>query len=182
MRTAELQLDTERLFEALDRCLGGWRARARPRVSASRRLRCGLLRLAGRGLQTDWRDAESDSARVPRRRHAGAVFPRQRDPVGGGAARCRCRCRDERAGGVARRGAVARRVPADGGVGVSTMKHRVFGRRSRAPFRSGEGHVRRRCGQGHDTIFSHNPSPGFHRSSGLSGAPEWKSAPDLQCQ
>ena len=66
----------------------------------------------------------SDSARVPRRRHAGAVFPRQRDPVGGRAARCRCRCRDERAGRVARRGAVARRVPADGGVGVWTMKHR----------------------------------------------------------
>jgi transposase len=124
------------------RCLGGWRARARPWASASGRLRCGLLRLAGRGLQADWRDAELDSPRVPRRRHPGTVFPRQRDPVGGGAARCRCRCRDERAGRVARRGAVARRVPADGGVGVWTMKHQgvwsavarpvLVGRRARA--------------------------------------------------
>ena len=66
-----------------------------------------------------------DSAHVPRRRHAGAVLPRQRDPVGGRAARCRCGCRDERAGRVARRRAVASRVPADGGVGVWTMKHRA---------------------------------------------------------
>jgi len=39
-------------------CLGGWRARARPWASAPGRLRSGLLRLAGRGLQADWRDAE----------------------------------------------------------------------------------------------------------------------------
>ena len=92
----------------------------------------------GGGLQTDWRDAESDSAHVPRRRHAGAVLPRQRDPVGGRAARCRCGRRDERAGRVARRRAVASRVPADGGVGVWTMKHRGvwWDRRARrgAPF------------------------------------------------
>ena len=64
------------------RCLGGWRAGARHWASASGRLRCGLLRLAGRGLPTAWRDAELGSARVPRRRHAGAVLPRERDPVG----------------------------------------------------------------------------------------------------
>jgi hypothetical protein len=69
------------------RCLGGRRARARPWASASGRLRCGLLRLAGSGLQAGWSDAELDSTRVPRRRHSGAVFPRQRGPVGGGAAR-----------------------------------------------------------------------------------------------
>ena len=103
------------------RCLGGWRARARHWASASGHLRCGLLRLAGRGLPTAWRDAESDSARVPRRRHAGAVLPRERDPVGGRAARCRCGRRHDRAGRVARRRVLARRVPADGGVGVRTM-------------------------------------------------------------
>ena len=34
------------------------------------------------------RDAESVSPHLPCCRHAGAVFPRQRGPVGGGAARC----------------------------------------------------------------------------------------------
>ena len=48
-------------------------------------LRCGLLRLAGRGLPTAGCDAEPASAHVPRRRHAGAVLPRERDPVGDGA-------------------------------------------------------------------------------------------------
>jgi pimeloyl-ACP methyl ester carboxylesterase len=62
----------------------------------------------------------SSMPRLSRRRHAGAVLPRQRDPVGGRAARCRCGRRHERAGRVARRRAVARRVPADGGVGVWT--------------------------------------------------------------
>ena len=37
----------------------------------------------GGWLPTACRDAESASARVPRRRHAGAVLPRERDPVGG---------------------------------------------------------------------------------------------------
>ena len=73
------------------------------------------------------------SARVPRRRHAGAVLPRERDPVGGGAARCRCGRRHDRAGRIARRRVLARRVPADGGVGVWTMKHRDVVRRSRPP-------------------------------------------------
>ena len=40
----------------------------------------------------------SASARVPRRRHAGAVLPRQRDPVGGRAARCRCGRRHDASG------------------------------------------------------------------------------------
>ena len=59
-----------------------------------------------------------DSAHVPRRRHAGAVLPRERDAVGGRAARRRCGRRHDRAGRVARRRVLARRVPADGGVGV----------------------------------------------------------------
>ena len=65
------------------RCLGEWRARARHGASPSGHLRRGLLRLAGRWLPTACRDAELASARVPRRRHAGAVLPRERDPVGG---------------------------------------------------------------------------------------------------
>ena len=105
-------------------CLGGWRARARHWASASGRLQCGLLRVARRRLPTAWRDAEFDSARIPRCRHPGAVFPRQRDPVGGRAARCRCGRRHERAGRVARRRTMARRVPVDGGVGVWPMTHR----------------------------------------------------------
>ena len=103
------------------RCLCEWRARARHRASASRYLRCGLLRLAGRRLPTACRDAEFASAHVPRRRHAGAVLPRERDPVGGRAARCRCGRRHDRAGRVARRRVLERRVSADGGVGVWTM-------------------------------------------------------------
>src|SRR6185312_16473039 len=93
------------------------------RAPASGCLRCDLLRLAGRRLQTGWRDAGPGAAHVPRRRHAGAVLPRQRGPVGGRAARCGCGCRDERAGRVARGRAVAGRVPADGGVGVWTMTY-----------------------------------------------------------
>ena len=63
------------------------------------------------------------SAHVPRCRHAGAVLPRERDPVGGRPARCGCGRRHDRAGRVARRRVLARRVPADGGVGVWTVKH-----------------------------------------------------------
>lgn len=55
-------------------------------------------------------------------RHARAVLPRKRDPVGGRAAGCRRGCRDERAERVARRQAVAIRIPANGGLGVWTMK------------------------------------------------------------
>jgi len=40
--------------------LGGWRARARHWASASGRLQCGLLRVAGRRLPNAWRDAEFD--------------------------------------------------------------------------------------------------------------------------
>ena len=42
------------------------------------------------------------------------------------AARCRCGRRDDRAGRVARRRVLARRVPADGGVGVWTVKHWLY--------------------------------------------------------
>ena len=47
----------------------------------------------GAGYRPPDGDAEPGSARVPRRRHAGAVLPRERDPVGGRAARCRRGCR-----------------------------------------------------------------------------------------
>src|ERR1700747_2659301 len=108
------------------RVLGVWGAGARDWASASGRLRCGLLRLAGRGLPSARGDAESDSARVPRCGHAGAVLPRERDPVGGRATRCGCRCRDDGAGRVARRRFLARGVPADGGVGVWTVKQWLY--------------------------------------------------------
>ena len=49
----------------------------------------------GGGLPTACRDAEFDSAHVPCRRHAGAVLPREREAVGGRAARCRCGRRHE---------------------------------------------------------------------------------------
>ena len=61
------------------------------------------------------------AARVPRRRHAGAVLPRERDPLGGRAARCRRGRRHDRAGRIAWRRVLERGVPADGGVGVRTM-------------------------------------------------------------
>ena len=80
------------------RRVGEWRALARHGASASGHLRRGLLRLAGRGLPTACRDAEPASAHLPRRRHAGAVLPRERDPVGGRAARCRCGRRDDASG------------------------------------------------------------------------------------
>ena len=82
----------------------------------------------GSGLPTAGRDAESDSAYVPRcRRHAGAVFPREREPVGDRAARCgRRRCHDG-ASRAARRRVLARRIPAHGGVGVWTVRHRDLG-------------------------------------------------------
>ena len=59
----------------LDRCLGERRARARHRAPASGCLRRDLLRLTGRGVPTAWCNAKLASARVPRRRHGGAVFP-----------------------------------------------------------------------------------------------------------
>ena len=120
------------------RCLGEWRARARHGASPSRHLRRGLLRIAGRRVPTACRDAELASARVPRRRHAGAVLPRERDPVGGRAARCRCGCCHDRAGRVARRRVLERRVPADGGVGVWVMARRPS-RRSRSTERQKAG-------------------------------------------
>jgi hypothetical protein len=58
-------------------------------ASAPGRLRCDLLRVTRRGLPTACRDAKLTSARIPRRRHTGAVFPRECDPVGGRIARCR---------------------------------------------------------------------------------------------
>jgi pimeloyl-ACP methyl ester carboxylesterase len=70
------------------------------------------------------------------------VLPQQRDPVGGRAARCRCGRRDERTGRVARRRAVAGRVPTDGGVGVWTMKHRRCGVTVPEQFASGSSRLR----------------------------------------
>src|SRR5262249_30351717 len=102
--------------------VGGWGAGARDRAPAPGPLRCGLLRLAGRGLPSAWGDAESDSARVPRGWHAGAVLPRERDPVGGRAAQCGCGRCDDGAVRVARRRVLARRVPADGRVGIWTVR------------------------------------------------------------
>ena len=100
------------------RCVGERRACARDGASTPGSLRCGLLRFAGRWLPTAWCDAESGSARVPRCRNVGAVLPRERDAVGDRAARRRRGGRHDRARRVARRRVLARRVPADGGVGV----------------------------------------------------------------
>jgi hypothetical protein len=66
---------------------------ARAWASASRRLRCGLLRLAGRRLQAAWSYAESASAHIPCRWHTGAVLPGERKKVGGRTAQCTCGCR-----------------------------------------------------------------------------------------
>ncbi len=77
------------------RRLGGWRTGAGHRASAPGRLRCGLLCVAGRGLPPACRDAELASACIPRRRHTRAVFPGERDPVGGRIARCRCGRRND---------------------------------------------------------------------------------------
>jgi len=71
------------------------------------------------------RHPDVDSARVPRCGHAGAVLPRERDPMGGRAAPCRCGRCDDGAGRVAWRRVLARRVPADGGVGIWTVKNRL---------------------------------------------------------
>ena len=100
------------------RCVGERRAGARYGASTPGSLRCGLLRFAGRWLPTAWCDAESGSARVPRCRNVGAVLPRKREAVGDRAARRRGGGRHDRARRVARRRVLARRVPADGRVGV----------------------------------------------------------------
>jgi hypothetical protein len=77
-----------------------------------------FLRLAGWWVPPSCSDAESASAHVSGCRNAGAVLPRERDPVGEGVARCGGgRCYD-RAGRITRRRILARRVPADGGVGI----------------------------------------------------------------
>jgi hypothetical protein len=107
------------------RCLGGWGIRARHWASASGRLRCCVLRLAGGWLPATWRDAGLVAARLPRRRHAGAVFSRQCHTMGDRIAGCRRGRGHERARRVTRRRTVARRIPADGGVGVWTMKRSV---------------------------------------------------------
>ena len=100
------------------RCVGERRACARDGASTPGSLRCGLLRFAGRWLPTAWCDAESGSARVPRCRNVGAVLFRKRDAVGDRAARRRRGGRNDRARRVPRRRVLARRVPADGRVGV----------------------------------------------------------------
>src|ERR1700685_311714 len=113
---------THRTYRSVRR-LGGWRAGPRSWASASTCLWCGLVRLAWRRLQAAWHYAESASAHIPCRWHTGAVLPRKRKEVGGRAARCRCGCRHERVSWVARWRILARRVPADGGVGTRTMTH-----------------------------------------------------------
>ena len=62
---------------------------------------CGLLRLAGRRLPTLRRAAELASARIFRRGHLGTVLPRERDALGGRAARCWRGGRGARAGRIA---------------------------------------------------------------------------------
>ena len=52
------------------------------------------------GRLARWR---TRSRGVPRRRNAGAVLPRERDPVGGRPRQCRCGRCDDRACGIARR-------------------------------------------------------------------------------
>jgi len=100
------------------RCVGERRACARDGASTSGSLPCGLLRFAGWWLPTASCDAESGSARVPRCRNVGAVLFRKRDAVGDRAARRRRGGRNDRARRVPRRRVLARRVPADGRVGV----------------------------------------------------------------
>ena len=75
------------------RGLGRRGACTRTRASASGQVRRCLLRVAGCGLPATHTVAEFTPARVSRRRHARAVLPRQRGPVGICLARCRCRCR-----------------------------------------------------------------------------------------
>ena len=58
------------------------------------------------------------SVRLPRCRNVGAVLPRKREAMGDRTARRRRGGRNERARRVARRRVLARRVPADGRVGV----------------------------------------------------------------
>jgi pimeloyl-ACP methyl ester carboxylesterase len=67
------------------------------------------------------RDAAPASARLPGRRNRGAVVPRERDPLGGRAARRRGGCRDGRTARLARRRVLAGRAPAHGGLGVRTL-------------------------------------------------------------
>ena len=64
---------------------------------------------------------EFASARVPRRRRAGAVLSPERDPLGGRPARRRRGGCHNRAGRVARRRLLGRRVPADGCMGVCAL-------------------------------------------------------------
>ena len=77
----------------------------------------------------------------------GALVSRERDPVGGRAARRRGGCRDDRTGRLARRRVLARRAPAHGGLGVRTMKHCVCA--------TSTGCVRRNSTQ--DSYVSINP-------------------------
>jgi hypothetical protein len=108
-------------------CLRQRRARPRPGAGPSWHLRRGLLRVAGRRLPGTCRDAQFASARLPRRRHAGAVLPQERDPLGHRAARRRCRRCHDRTGRVARRRVLERRVPADGGMGVRALSPQLVG-------------------------------------------------------
>ena len=89
----------------------------------TRTLRCRVLCLAGGGLSASRGAAGAATACVHRRRHAGAVLPGERDPVGigpGGPGRGR---RDGGACWVARRRLLAAGVPAHGRVGLRNMTH-----------------------------------------------------------
>jgi hypothetical protein len=114
-----------------DGALGGPVSRAHSQATSSARTgaRCNEGRwardsarwCAGRGPQADCFYVGLASARVPRRRHVGAVLPQKRLPVGDRAEPCRCGRGTSGADRVARRRAVARRVPAEGSLGVRQM-------------------------------------------------------------
>ena len=112
------------------RGLGGRGAGARHRASASRHLRCGLLRLARRGLPTACADAELASARVPRRRTLEPFFLENATRWAAVLRDAGADVVDERARRIARRRVLATRVPADGGVGVRTIPAGRIGNRA----------------------------------------------------
>ena len=87
----------------------------------------GLVRIARGGGYRPPAVMPKTYARVPGRRHAGAVLPRERDPVGGRAARRGCGRGHDPADRVARRRVLERRVPADGGVGVWPLSITMVG-------------------------------------------------------
>ncbi|MDQ1439769.1 MAG: hypothetical protein QOK43_3398 [Acidimicrobiaceae bacterium] len=93
-----------------------------------------------------------------------SVLTRQRDPVGGRAARRWCGRRSDRAGRIARRCVPARRVPPDGRVGVWTLKHRGVWSAVARPRRSDDCRGSMRC------------PDGCHRTRRAAGDRPWRSA------